>query len=176
MKFTETGLPGTLIIEHEPARDERGAFTPLWERGEFERRRIEFSIEQCSTAYNRANATLRGMHYQIAPCEQSKVIMCTAGAFYDVIVDLRPASSTYLKWFGLELAVESNRALFVPAGFAHGYLTLREHTTVQYLIAGTYSPAHARGVRWNDPAFGIRWPASPAVIAPRDNAYPDFSA
>jgi dTDP-4-dehydrorhamnose 3,5-epimerase len=176
MKFTETGLPGALIIEHQPVADERGAFTRLWGREEFEQRGIEFAIDQCSIACNRASGTLRGMHYQIAPFAEAKVVLCSAGAFFDAIVDLRPDSPTYRKSFALELSLESPRALFVPAGFAHGYLTLREHTTVQYLISGTYSPTHARGVRWNDPAFNIRWPAAPAVISPRDRDYADFTA
>ena len=174
MKFAETGLPGALVIEHDVAVDERGAFTPLWERRDFEQLGIKFEIEQNSAAYNRAAHTLRGMHFQISPFEQAKVVICTAGAFHDVIVDLRPASPTRFKWFAIELSVTSGRGLFIPADFAHGYLTLRDHTTVNYLIAGAYSPAHSRGYRWNDPAFGIRWPAPPAVISPRDRDYPDF--
>ena len=174
MKFIETGLHGALVLEHSPVRDERGAFTRLWGLSEFQSRGIPFAVDQCSTAYNAANATLRGMHYQAAPCEEAKVVICTTGSFYDVIVDLRPDSATFLKWFALEMSVEAYRALYVPAGFAHGYLTTREHTTVQYLICGTYSPDHARGIRWDDPAIGIKWPAAPAVISSRDRDYPNF--
>jgi dTDP-4-dehydrorhamnose 3,5-epimerase len=175
MKFIDSGLAGAWIVEHEPARDERGAFTALWEPEVFGRRGLFTAIDQVSSADNKAAETLRGMHFQTAPFAQTKLVSCIAGAVYDVIVDLRPESPTFKRWCGLELRADEPRALYVPAGFAHGYLTLRDHTTVHYLIAGKYSPQHARGVRWNDPAFGIRWPAPPAVIAPRDAQYADFA-
>jgi dTDP-4-dehydrorhamnose 3,5-epimerase len=176
MKFHETALPGALIIELEPAQDERGAFTRLWDRDEFQRHGLPATIDQCGSAYNKAKGTLRGMHYQIAPREESKIVICVAGAMYDVIVDLRPASPSFRRWFAAELSVDNARALCVPAGFAHGYQTLRENTTVHYLISGVYSPDHARGVRWNDPAFGIQWPEDARILSPRDRQYPDFAA
>jgi dTDP-4-dehydrorhamnose 3,5-epimerase len=175
MKFIDSGLAGAWIVEHEPAPDDRGAFTELWERDAFGRRGLFTAIDQTSSAYNKAAGTLRGLHFQVAPFEQAKLVSCIAGAVYDVIIDLRPASPGFKRWFGLELRADEPRALYVPAGFAHGYLTLHDHTTVHYLIAGKYSPEHARGVRWNDPAFGIRWPAAPTVIAPRDAQYADFT-
>ncbi|MBI4191158.1 MAG: dTDP-4-dehydrorhamnose 3,5-epimerase [Betaproteobacteria bacterium] len=176
MKFHDTGLPGALIVELEPSQDERGAFTRLWDHDEFQRHGLPAGIDQCSSAYNKARGTLRGMHYQVAPHEESKVVICVAGAMYDVIVDLRPASPTYKRWFAAELSADNSRALYVPAGFAHGYQTLRDHSTVHYLIAGSYAPEHARGVRWNDPAFGIQWPEDTRIISPRDRQYPDFAA
>lgn len=176
MNFIESSLADAWIVEHNPARDERGAFTELWEREAFGQRGLFTTIDQTSSASNKAAGTLRGMHFQAAPFEQAKLVSCIAGAIYDVIIDLRPDSPGFRHWFGLELRADATRALYVPAGFAHGYLTLHDHTAVHYLIAGKYSPEHARGVRWNDPAFGIRWPASPAVIAPRDAQYADFTA
>ena len=175
MKFVDTGFAGAWLVEFEPAGDARGAFTETWEREAFAARGLFTAIDQVSSADNRSAGTLRGMHYQLAPHAQAKLVGCTAGAFYDVIVDLRPDSATFRRWYAVELRADLPRALYVPAGFAHGYLTLRDDTTVQYLIAGRYAPAQARGVRWNDPAFAIRWPATPTVIAPRDAGYPDFA-
>jgi dTDP-4-dehydrorhamnose 3,5-epimerase len=176
MKFHETALPGALIIELEPSQDERGTFTRLWDRDEFQRHGLPATIDQCSSAYNKAKGTLRGMHYQVAPHEETKVVICAAGAIHDVIVDLRAGSPTFRRWHAVELSADNGIALYVPAGLAHGYLTLREHTSVHYLISGVYSPDHARGVRWNDPAFGIRWPNDARIISPRDRQYPDFAA
>jgi dTDP-4-dehydrorhamnose 3,5-epimerase len=176
MKFSALGLAGAWLIEREPARDERGAFSELWEREAFGRRGLFKTIDQASAASNKTAGTLRGMHFQQAPFAQAKLVSCSAGAVHDVIVDLRADSPTFRQWLGLDLTAGDALALYVPAGFAHGYLTLQDDSTVDYLIAGRYSPAHGGGVRWNDPAFGIRWPATPRIIAPRDAQYADFTA
>lgn len=176
MKFVDIGLAGAWLVEQAPACDERGAFADVWERAAFGRRGLFTEIDQASSSHNSKAGTLRGMHFQITPFEQTKLISCVAGAIYDVMIDLRPGSPTFKRWCGLELAAGEPRALYVPAGFAHGYLALRDDTTVHYLVAGKYSPQHGRGVRWNDPAFGIRWPLEPTVMAPRDTQFPDFTA
>ncbi len=175
MKFVDIGLAGAWLVEQSPARDTRGAFTEMWERELFERHGLFSSIDQVSTAYNENNYTLRGMHFQSEPYPQAKLVSCIAGACYDVMVDLRANSPTFKSWRAFELSADRACAVYIPAGFAHGYLTVRPRTTVHYLIAGKYSPSHGCGVRWNDPAFGIEWPALPAVIAPRDAGFPDFS-
>ncbi len=174
MKFIDSGLAGAWIVEYEPARDDRGAFTEQWEREAFGRRGLFTAIDQASSAYNKNAGTLRGMHFQRAPFEQAKLVSCSAGAAYDVILDLRPASPTFKHWRAFELRADGPRAIYIPCGFAHGYLTLCEDTAVDYLISGKYSPQNSHGIRWNDPAFGIRWPATPTVIAPRDTQFADF--
>lgn len=132
-------------------------------------------VAQCNVSRNRRAHTLRGMHYQLPPHEEAKLVRCTAGAIWDVIVDLRPGSATWLRWTGAELSAENGSALYVPEGFAHGFLTLRDDTEVFYQMSAFYEPGAARGLRWNDPRIGIAWPAEPAVISERDAAYPDFS-
>jgi dTDP-4-dehydrorhamnose 3,5-epimerase len=174
VKFTQAGIPGAWIIERVAAHDERGSFTSTWESDLFGNRGLMPSIDQASTAHNLQSRTLRGMHFQASPFEQVKLVSCSAGAIYDVTIDLRPHSPTFKHWFGIELRAETGLCLYIPAGCAHGYLTLHENSIVNYLISGKYSPNHALGVRWNDPAFGVRWPAMPSVIAPRDAQYPDF--
>lgn len=176
MKFTQAGISGAWIIERAPAQDERGSFTAAWESELFGSRGLMSSIDQASTAHNIRCGTLRGMHYQASPFAQTKLVSCSSGAVYDVAIDLRPDSPTYKQWFGIELSADIALSLYIPAGCAHGYLTLQENSTVNYLIAGKYSPDHAFGVRWNDPAFNIRWPAPPSVIAPRDAHFADFAA
>ncbi len=176
MKLTDTGLADAWLVDYAPAHDERGSFTELWECDAFARAGLFASLDQASSAHSLHAGTLRGMHFQRAPCVQTKLVSCVAGAAYDAIIDLRPQSPSFRRWFGVELSAGDARALYIPAGFAHGYLTLQEHTVVHYLIAGKYSPQYACGVRWNDPAFGIRWPAAPAVINPRDTQYADFAA
>lgn len=175
MIFTPTSLPGVFLIDIEPGRDERGFFARTWDAMEFRRRGLDSAITQCSLAANRARGTLRGMHYQSAPHLETKVVSCVAGAVYDVLVDLRPDSSTFRRWFASELSAENHRMLYVPPGVAHGYLTLQDHSDVYYQISGDYAPESGRGVRWNDPAFAIAWPAEPRIMAERDRDYPDFA-
>jgi dTDP-4-dehydrorhamnose 3,5-epimerase len=145
---------------------------------EFASRGLDTRVDQCSTSFNAREGTLRGMHYQVAPHGESKLVRCTRGAIYDVAVDLRPDSSTYLGWFGLELSADNGCALFVPEGCAHGFQTLADTSEVLYQISTPFVPDAARGVRWDDPAFGIEWPAAPPggrTMASRDAGYPDFA-
>jgi dTDP-4-dehydrorhamnose 3,5-epimerase len=174
MIFTETLIAGAYVIEVERIEDNRGFFARTWCQREFERNGLSPRLVQCSVSFNNRKGTLRGMHYQAAPHAEAKLVRCTAGAIYDVIVDLRPDSRTLCQWFGVELTAESRRALYIPEGLAHGFLTLADETEVFYQMSEFYAPDSARGVRWDDPAFNIRWPAPVAVISPRDAAYPDF--
>lgn len=168
-------LPGVWQVDIEPVEDERGFFARTWCRREFSERGLAAELAQCSVSYNRTKGTLRGMHYQIEPHAEAKLIRCTRGIIYDVIVDLRPVSSAYCKWQGVELSAENRRMLYVPPGVAHGFLTLADDCEVLYQISEFHSPEHARGVRWNDPAFDIRWPAAAHMISARDRGYPDFA-
>jgi dTDP-4-dehydrorhamnose 3,5-epimerase len=174
--FAKLPLPGAYVVDLVPSRDMRGFFARTYSPEEFAVHGVGTQLRECSISYNARKATLRGMHFQTAPHEEHKLVRCTAGAIFDVIVDLRPASSHFRQWFGMELNAENRRALFVPPGFAHGFLTLTDHSEVFYMISVAHSAAHARGVRWNDPAFGIEWPLEPQVIAPRDAQYPLLDA
>ncbi|HET9986326.1 MAG TPA: dTDP-4-dehydrorhamnose 3,5-epimerase [Longimicrobiales bacterium] len=174
MIFTETPLAGAYLIDPEPIEDERGFFARAWCRRELEALGLETRVAQCSISYNRRRGTLRGMHYQAAPFEEVKVVRCIRGSIFDAIIDLRPGSPTFGRHFAVELGAEDRRALYVPRGFAHGFQALEDATEVHYQISEFHSPEHARGVRWNDPAFGIRWPIPDPVILDRDAAYPDF--
>jgi dTDP-4-dehydrorhamnose 3,5-epimerase len=168
-------LPGMLVLETEPRCDQRGFFARVFCRHELRDLGAEPMVEQANLSYSERRGTLRGLHYQAPPHDETKIVRCTRGAVYDVAVDLRPASATYLSWTAVELSAENRRALYVPAGCAHGYLTLEPLSELHYLISQAYAPEAARGVRWDDPRFGIGWPAAPAVISERDASYPDFS-
>jgi len=174
MIFTETSLPGAFVIEPERMADSRGFFARTFDAREFEAHGLNARIAQTNLSHNPRRGTLRGMHYQRAPFAEAKLIRCTRGAVHDVIIDLRPGSPTYRSHFGVRLDAENRKMLYVPEGFAHGFLTLADDTEVSYQISQFYSPEHGAGVRWNDPAFGISWPAEVAVIAERDRTYPDF--
>jgi len=174
MVFTEAGLPGAFIVDVERFEDSRGFFARSWCTDEFARHGLNTRLVQCSVSRNLARGTLRGMHYQIAPHEEAKLVRCTMGAVYDAIVDLRPSSKTYLRSVGVELTAQNHRALYVPEGCAHGFLTLEDDSEVLYQMSQFYAPHAARGVRWNDPAFGIAWPDAVRVIADRDRDFPDF--
>jgi dTDP-4-dehydrorhamnose 3,5-epimerase len=176
MIFTETNLKGAFIIEPERIEDERGFFARTWYQSEFESRGLDARLVQCNISYNAKKGTLRGMHYQAAPYEETKLVRCTMGALYDVIIDLRPASPTFKQWIAVELTVDNRRMLYIPGGFAHGFQTLEDSTEVFYQMSQIYHPESARGVRWDDPAFGIGWPsADQRVISTRDQQYPDFN-
>jgi dTDP-4-dehydrorhamnose 3,5-epimerase len=175
MIFTETALAGAYIIEPERIADERGYFARTWCRREFEGRGLEGIWAQSSLSYNKAAGTVRGMHYQAAPYEETKLIRCTRGAVHDVIIDLRPHSPTFCLHIAVVLTVDNHRMLYVPAGFAHGFQTLEDDTEVTYLISEFHRPEFGRGVRWDDPAFNIQWPRPVSVITPRDRSYPDLS-
>lgn len=176
MIFTETKLKGAFIIEPEKLTDERGFFARSWCQREFEEHGLNPRLRQCNISYNISKGTLRGMHYQISPCEEAKLIRCTMGAIFDVMIDLRPESPTFKKYFGDFLTAENRKMFYIPERFAHGSLTLQENTEVQYQMSGIFSPDHARGVRWNDAAFGIQWPGEVLIISERDRGYPDFKA
>jgi len=176
VKFSPTALAGACIIDIEPVPDERGFFARSWCREEFAKHGLNPDLAQCSISFNKKCGTLRGMHYQAKPHEETKVVRCTRGAIYDVIVDLRPESSTFRKWIAVELSADSRRMLYIPAGFAHGFQSLTDDTEVFYQISAPYHPESARGIRWDDPAFGIEWPVMERVISDKDRQYPDFAA
>ncbi|RMG13734.1 MAG: dTDP-4-dehydrorhamnose 3,5-epimerase [Planctomycetota bacterium] len=174
MKFLPTRVPGAYLIEIEPRSDERGFFARTFCRREFAAHGLPTDYVQQSVSYNVRARTLRGLHYQAAPHLEPKIVRCTQGAVFDVIVDVRPDSEARGRWVGVELSAENRRALYVPGGVAHGFLTLAPDCEVFYQMAEYYHAESARGVRWNDPAFGIDWPATPEVISERDASYPDF--
>ena len=174
MRFSPTEVAGVMRVEIEPVQDARGAFARLHCPEEFAAAGIPFAPGQTSLSRNTAAFTLRGMHYQPAPHGETKLVRAVRGRVFDVALDLRPDSPTYLKWTGAVLDADEGQALFIPEGVAHGFLTLLPDTDVLYQIAPMFEPGHGAGVRWNDPAFAIRWPAPPEVISERDAAYPDF--
>ncbi len=173
MRFTETKVAGAFLIEPELLTDERGFFARAWDREEFEANGLNPRLAQCSISFSHRRGTLRGLHYQVAPHEEAKLIRCTQGAIWDVALDLRPGSPTYGAWFGAELSAANRAMLYIPEGCAHGQLTLTDDAEVFYQISAPYAPAAARGVRFDDPAFGIEWPVEVEVINDRDRTYPD---
>jgi dTDP-4-dehydrorhamnose 3,5-epimerase len=168
-------LPGAYVVDIDPVWDERGFFTRLWCRKEFQALGLSTDIDQCSISFSRKNGTLRGMHYQAAPLEEVKLVRCTRGAIHDVILDLRADSPTYCRWFAAELTADNGKMMYVPAGFAHGFQVLADQSEVFYQISEVYRPEMARGVRWNDPAFQIEWPIPNPILSARDRSFPDFS-
>jgi dTDP-4-dehydrorhamnose 3,5-epimerase len=176
MKFLATKLKDVFEINVEPHNDERGFFARTWCREEFSSNHLNAALAQCSISFNSEKGTLRGMHYQAAPHQEVKLVRCTRGAIYDVAVDLRPESPTFKMWAAATLTAENRQAFYVPEGCAHGFITLDDNTEVFYQISEPYRPGAGSGVRWNDPAFGIVWPAEVRVISERDRTYPDFQA
>ena len=195
MFFTETKLKGACIIELDKLQDDRGFFARSYCFREFEAHGLNPKVVQCNVSFNAKKGTMRGMHYQVAPSEEAKLVRCVRGSIYDVIVDIRPDSATYRQWIALELSsprfhlpspisllpadgsplTAHFRMLYVPEGFAHGFLTLEDNTEVFYQMSEFYTPECVRGFRWNDPTFGIEWPSDVQVISDRDRSYPDFS-
>lgn len=176
MRFLEARLAGVLVIELERIADERGWFARSFSREEFAANGLDAQVVDANVSFNERAGTLRGMHYQEAPHGESKLIRCTRGAIYDVVVDLRRDSPTFRDWFALELSAGSEQMLYAPEGVAHGFQTLADATEVSYLMSRGYEPSAARGVRWDDPAFGIEWPpAERQTISERDRSYPDFA-
>ncbi|MBT9139391.1 MAG: dTDP-4-dehydrorhamnose 3,5-epimerase [Syntrophomonadaceae bacterium] len=177
MIFKETKLKGSYIIELEPIEDERGFFARSFCYKEFEKHGLNPRIVQCNISFNKKKGTLRGMHYQIKPHQEAKLVSCTSGAMYDVIIDLRQDSPTYCQWFAVELTAHCSqltapyKMLYIPEGFAHGFQTLEKNTVVFYQMSEFFHPECARGVRWDDKAFRITWPLSDIIISDRDNAY-----
>lgn len=174
MRFTPLPLQGAFLIDMERKEDERGFFARSYCSEEFTAHNLNPAVAQCNISFNTRRGTLRGMHYQRYPFSEVKVVRCTLGALFDVIVDLRPESSTFCRWYGTDLTAENRLALYIPEGFAHGFLTLTAGTEVLYQMSTSFKPEAAAGVRWNDPAFGIVWPGDVEVISERDNRYSDF--
>ena len=171
MRSTSLSIPGAFLIEPEPIEDERGFFALMWSPEESSRLGLNPRLAQASLSYNRVAGTVRGMHYQVAPHEEAKLVRCQAGAIFDVVLDLRRDSPTYLRWEGAAISAADRRMLYIPEGCAHGFQTLTDGAEVFYLLSMGYAPASARGVRWDDPAFAIQWPGPVTSISERDLAF-----
>ena len=176
MIFTETGLAGAVVVDLERKADDRGFFARTFCRGEFAAAGLEPLVEQCNLSYNHRAGTLRGMHFQVAPATEAKLVRCTAGAIVDVIVDVREGSPTYLQSFSVELTAENRRALYVPPMFAHGYQTLVDGAEVTYQVSEAYTPGTERGLRHDDPRLGLTWPLPVTVLSDKDAAWPLLAA
>ena len=172
MKFTESRIPGAWIIDVTAIHDSRGLFAMTWLPDELRAHGIDPSLAQCNLAFNHKRGTLRGMHFQRAPHEQAKIVRCTRGSLLDVVVDLRPDSPTYRQWDAVELSADNRRMFYMPAGVAHGYITLTDGVEAYYHASTPWEPNAESGVRWNDPAFGIEWPFEPVVISEKDAEWP----
>jgi dTDP-4-dehydrorhamnose 3,5-epimerase len=176
LKFTETKLKGAYIIEPELIKDERGFFARSWCQKEFTERGLNHNLVQCNISFNHKKGTLRGMHYQAKPYEEAKLVRCTMGAIYDVIIDIRLESLTFKQWVAVELTAENRKMLYIPEGMAHGFQTLVDNTEVFYQMSEFYHSESATGLRWDDPTFGIVWPqASQIIISEKDKSYPNFT-
>jgi dTDP-4-dehydrorhamnose 3,5-epimerase len=174
VKFHPSPLEGAYTIEPERRGDHRGFFARVFCEKEFEQAGLFAKVVQANSSVSAKKGTLRGMHYQIAPKAEVKLVRCTRGKLWDAILDLRPDSSTFGKWFGAELSADNQLTMYVPRGFAHAMLTLTDDVEALYLVSEFYGPEQERGVRWNDPKFGIEWPIEPSEISPKDAAWPDF--
>ncbi len=174
MIFTETKLSGAYIIDVKKIEDDRGFFGRAWCKKEFEEHGLNANAVQANVSFNKQKGTLRGMHFQLAPFSETKTVRCTAGAIYDVIIDLRPNSPTFKQWIGVELTEQNFKMLYVPEGFAHGFMTLADNSAVHYMVTEFYSPGAESGVRYNDPAFNIKWPMEATVVSEKDKLHPLF--
>ncbi|MGA8165516.1 MAG: dTDP-4-dehydrorhamnose 3,5-epimerase [Waddliaceae bacterium] len=175
MKIISTPLKGAVLIELEQKGDQRGFFSRLFCSRIFDNHGLEPKIVQVNDSFSEEKGTLRGLHYQLPPYEETKLVRCISGSIYDVILDLRQDSPTFGRSYGVELSAENRRMLYVPRGFAHGFLTLAPSTEMLYLVSEFYSPECERGIRWNDPYFSIEWPNAPVVISEKDQSRPDFA-
>lgn len=176
MRFTETKIPGVVIVDPELHEDSRGFFARTFSREEFRAHGLVDTVEQSSVSFNRLRGTVRGMHYQVAPHEEAKVVACVEGRIFDVALDVRPTSPTFGEWFAVELSTQNRRMLYLPVGIAHGFQTLEDNSTVHYQISSPFHPEAARGIRWNDPKIAITWPIGEGiVISDRDRVWPDWS-
>lgn len=176
MKFGETPIAGAFVVEMERIDDERGFFARSWCAAEFAQRGLSPALAQCNVSFNVQRGTLRGLHYQASPHAEAKLVRCTMGALYNVVADLRPGSPSFMRWHGVELTARNRRMLYVPEACANGFQTLVDETEVLYQMSAPYRPESSRGVRWDDPAFGIAWPEPVQVVSERDRSYPDFRA
>lgn len=174
MIFHPLEIPGAFLLEPQRLEDRRGFFARTYCRNELEERGLDPTVVQSNVSVNHSQGTVRGMHYQAAPHEEIKLVRCTTGAIFDIILDLRPTSPTFKQHLGLELNAENRHSLYIPAGLAHGFQSLQDHTEVFYQMSEFYYPESARGVRWNDPAFDIRWPLEISEISSKDLSFPDF--
>ena len=174
MIFTETPIAGAYLIDLEKHGDDRGFFARVFCRNEFGGRDLETQFVQINNSLSAERGTLRGLHYQLAPAEEVKVVRCVAGALWDVILDIRPQSATFGRWFGAELSAANRRMIYAPRGMAHGFVTLADHTEAFYMVSAFYAPERERGIRWNDPRFGIAWPVTPIVMSDKDRHRADF--
>jgi dTDP-4-dehydrorhamnose 3,5-epimerase len=175
MKFNKTKLDGAWLINIEKVEDERGFFARVFCQNEFREYGLNPNLVQCNISYNKKRGTLRGMHFQAYPYQEVKLVQCIRGSMYDVVIDLRPASPTYQQYIGVTLSAQEHNILYVPKGFAHGFITLEDDVEIFYQMSEFHVPSAARGFRWNDPTFNIQWPAQPGIISERDANYPDFS-
>lgn len=174
MIFTQTALQGAYVVEPEKIEDQRGFFCRTWCTKVFKEHGLNHNLVQCNISYNKKKGTLRGMHFQVYPHEEAKLVRCTMGAFFDVIIDMRPKSATFMQWVGVELSAVNRKMLYIPEGFAHGFQTLEDNTEVFYQMSEFYYPEAAKGLRWNDPQFNIEWPEDVRTISPKDQSFPDF--
>jgi dTDP-4-dehydrorhamnose 3,5-epimerase len=174
MIFLETPLRGAYVIELEKYEDERGFFARSWCAKEFSTKGLDTNLVQCNVSFNKKKGTLRGLHYQLPPHAETKLVRCTKGSLYDVIVDLRANSPTFLKWFGVELAADNYRMLYIPQRFAHGFQTVEDGTEIFYQMSEFYAPQAAKGIRWNDPRLGIAWPEADRTTSQKDQEYADL--
>jgi dTDP-4-dehydrorhamnose 3,5-epimerase len=175
MLFKETRLRGAYLIEVAKIGDERGFFGRSWCRKEMQQAGLDAEIAQINTSLSRSKGTLRGLHFQVAPHQESKMIRCTRGAVFDIIIDLRPGSPTFRQWFGAELTADNHRALYSPKGFAQGFITLEDNSEITYFSSDFYAPGHDRGIRYDDPQFAIELPLTPVVMSDKDRNWPDFT-
>lgn len=174
MIFTETKLKGAFIVDIDPLEDERGFFARAWCEEEFKKHGLNPRLVQCNISFNKKRGTLRGMHFQVAPFAEAKLVRCTVGSIYDVIIDVRPASPTFKQWFSVELSAENRRALYIPDGFAHGFQTLMDNTEVFYQMSEPYRSECAHGIRWDDSAFSVQWVIPVEIVSDRDSNFPLF--
>jgi len=174
MIFEETKLKGAFILEPKKHVDERGFFSEMWRQDLFENKGLKRDLVQSNISFTKSKGSLRGMHFQVQPHAQEKLVRCTLGSICDVIIDLRPQSETYCQWLSVELTAENRKMLYIPEGFAHGFQTLEDHSEVSYQLFELYHPESERGVRWNDPCFNVQWPLEVTVISERDNTYADY--
>lgn len=175
MKFSALALENAFVIEPELMEDERGFFARSFCVKEFSAQGLNSQLEQCNISFNHKKGTLRGMHFQVGDKSEVKVVRCTMGKIYDVIIDLRPSSPTFNQWYGVELSAANRLMLYIPQGFAHGFQTLDDNTEVFYQMSESFAPSHAKGIRWDDPFFKIKWPyMKPSIISSKDQLYPDY--
>jgi len=175
MIFIKTKFEGVYVIEPEKIEDERGFFARVWDKDEFSKMRLDSKIVQSSISINKKKGTIRGMHYQSKPHEENKIVRCTRGKIFDVLIDLRPNSKTFKKWFSIELTENNYKMMYIPKGFAHGFQTLKDNTEISYDIFEFYYPKSSRGIRWDDDEFRIRWPLKVSKISQKDATYTSFS-